>query len=170
MVKKLLTDLVQDGEMTMQMYFRTSKEFYDTALSYSEARNKHSENLSKLSCLILDKVLTREFFDNVIDLLSSECEVLTLNPDKHFDECTYLRCHLLQKKKELFSSNRPSKKWSEVCVCVHLRENNVPHSNTKKIVEHLFCLPGSNASIERVFSPMNYFWSEEKSRFHVDEI
>jgi hypothetical protein len=25
MVKKLLTDLVQDGEMTMQRYFRTSK-------------------------------------------------------------------------------------------------------------------------------------------------
>jgi hypothetical protein len=34
MVKKLLTDLVQDVEMTLQRYFRTSKEYYDTALSY----------------------------------------------------------------------------------------------------------------------------------------
>jgi hypothetical protein len=57
MVKTLLTDLVQDGEMTMQRYFRTSKEFYDTAFSYSEAWNKHNEDLSKFSCLVLDKML-----------------------------------------------------------------------------------------------------------------
>jgi hypothetical protein len=54
--------------------------------------------------------------------------------------------------------------------CVHLKENNVSHSNVEKVVEFLFCLPGSNASIERVFSRMNYVWSEEKSRFHVNTI
>jgi hypothetical protein len=71
MVKKLLTNLVQDGEMTMQRYFRTSKEFYNTALSHLEVWSKQNEDLSKLSCLLLDKVPTKENFDNVIDLLSS---------------------------------------------------------------------------------------------------
>jgi hypothetical protein len=71
MVKMLLIDLVQDGEMTIQRYFRTSKEFYDTALSYLEARNKHNEDLQKLNCLLLDQVPIRENYD-VIDLLSSE--------------------------------------------------------------------------------------------------
>jgi hypothetical protein len=41
--------------MTMQRYFRTSKEFYDTALPYLEARIKHNEDLQNLSCLLLDK-------------------------------------------------------------------------------------------------------------------
>jgi hypothetical protein len=53
-VKKLRTDLVQDGEMTMQIYFRAPKEFYDTALSYLEPWNKHSEDLLKLNCLRLE--------------------------------------------------------------------------------------------------------------------
>jgi hypothetical protein len=56
-VKKLPTYLAQDGEMTVQRYFRTSKEFYDTALSYLEAWNKQNEALSKLSCLPLDRCL-----------------------------------------------------------------------------------------------------------------
>jgi hypothetical protein len=50
---------------------------------------------------------------------------------------------------------------------VHLKENNVPHGNMK-VVQPLLGLPDSNASIERVFSHMNYISSEEKSRFHVD--
>jgi hypothetical protein len=70
-VKMLLTDLVHDGEMMMQRYFRTTKEFYDTALSYLEGWNKHNEDLHKLSCLLLDNVPKRENSD-VIDLLSSE--------------------------------------------------------------------------------------------------
>jgi hypothetical protein len=93
-VKKLLTDLVQDGEMAMPRYFRTLKEFYDAALSYLEAWNKHNEDLSKLSYLLLDKVPTRENFDLVIDLLSSKCDVLTVSRDELFDEYANLRCYL----------------------------------------------------------------------------
>jgi hypothetical protein len=51
---------------------------------------------------------------------------------------------------------------------VHLKENNVPHGNIKKVVELLLCLLGSNASIERVSTRMNYIWSDEKSRVHAD--
>jgi hypothetical protein len=40
----------------------------------------------------------------------------------------------------------------------------------KKVVELLLCLPGSNASIERVYSRISYIWSEDKSRFHVDTV
>jgi hypothetical protein len=53
---------------------------------------------------------------------------------------------------------------------VHLKENNEQHSKMKKVAELLLCLPGSNASTERVFTCMNYIWPEEKSRFHVDTI
>jgi hypothetical protein len=75
-VKRLLNDLLQGGEMTLQRYFRTSKDVYDTALSYLHAWNKHNEDLSTFNCLLYGKVSTRENVDNVIDLLSLECEVL----------------------------------------------------------------------------------------------
>jgi hypothetical protein len=67
-----------------------------------------------------------------------------------FDEDAYLRGYLSQKESEWFSSNSPSKKWSEVCV--HLKENNVLHGNMKKVVELLLWLPGSNTSSERMLS------------------
>jgi hypothetical protein len=53
---------------------------------------------------------------------------------------------------------------------VHLKENNKPHGNLKKVAELLLCLPGSNASTKGVFSHMNNIWPEKKSRFHVDAI
>jgi hypothetical protein len=165
---KLLTDPLHDGELTLLGYFRTSKEFCNTALYCFEAWNKHNEDLLKLSCLLLDKVPTRKYFDKVIDLQSSECEVLTVNPDEPFDDCTYLSGYLSQEESEWFSSNPPFKKWSEVCV--HLKENNISHGNMKKVIELLLCLPGSNAFNGRVFSRMNYIWSQEKSRFRVDTI
>jgi hypothetical protein len=103
-VKKLLTDLVQYSEMTMQSYSRTSKEFHDSALSYLEAWNKR-EDLSKFSCLLLDKVPTREYSDNVIDLLSSECEILTINPNELFDECTMYV--IIAKRKQIIQFQLP---------------------------------------------------------------
>jgi hypothetical protein len=58
--------------------------------------NKHSDDLPKLSRCLLDKVLTRENSDNVIDLLSSEYEVSMFNHDELFDEYTYLHGYLSQ--------------------------------------------------------------------------
>jgi hypothetical protein len=33
-------------------------------------------------------------FGNVTDLLSSECEVLTANPDQRVDRCTYVSSYI----------------------------------------------------------------------------
>jgi hypothetical protein len=90
---KFLTDVLQDVEMTIQRYFRTSKEFYDTALSYLEAWNKVKWGF----IVVEDKVPTEWNFENATDLLSSEFEVLTVNPDELSDEFI-LRGNLSQKR------------------------------------------------------------------------
>ena len=33
-----------------------------------------------------------------------------------------------------------------------------------KICEYLFCIPGHNANVERIFSPMEIQWSDERNR------
>jgi hypothetical protein len=48
----------------------------------------------RLTCLLLDEVPTSENFDHVIDLLSPECEVLTVNPGERRNEYTYFRGYL----------------------------------------------------------------------------
>jgi hypothetical protein len=59
MVKKLLTALVQDDEITMQKIFQNIRRlFYVKVLSYLQAWSKHNDNLYELSCLLSDKVST----------------------------------------------------------------------------------------------------------------
>jgi hypothetical protein len=53
-----------------------------------------------LSDLLLDKVPTRENFDNVTELMSSGYKILTINPDELFDECMYLHSYQLQREGE----------------------------------------------------------------------
>ena len=101
----------------------------------------------------MNAVPSREKFDTAIDLLSSECQVLTINRDELFDEFTYLRTYLSKKESEWFNST--AKKWCEVFL--HLKENNVLHVNKMKAVGLVMCLPaGSKAFVERIFSHMNY--------------
>lgn len=166
MVKEQLTNLVNDGNMTIESYFETSKEFYDTALSYLKAWNKNNEDLSNLSFFLLNQIPLRENFDMAIDLLSSECQILNINCDELFDEFTYLRTYLSGRDNEWFNSTALAKKWCEALL--HMKENNVPHANMKKVVSLVMCLPGSNAFVERVFSCMNYIWSDEKSQLKVE--
>lgn len=45
---------------------------------------------------------------------------------------------------------------------------NIDLKNIKKIVEFLLCIPGTNASVERVFSQMNCLWTDQKNRLNSD--
>ena len=63
-----------------------------------EARNKNNEDVSNLSFFLLNAVLSRENCYTAIDLLPSECQVLTINRDELFDEFTYLQTYLSKKK------------------------------------------------------------------------
>jgi hypothetical protein len=44
-------------------------------------------------------------------------------------------------------------RWSEVFL--HFSEEMVPYLQLQRLVEIFLCLPGSNASVEIVFSSMN---------------
>lgn len=39
-----------------------------------------------------------------------------------------------------------------------------------KICEYIFCIPGHNANVERVFSLMNIQWSDERNRMQMDTV
>ena len=39
-----------------------------------------------------------------------------------------------------------------------------------EIASLIMCLPGSNSSVERLFSAMNSIWTDEKSRMKVETV
>jgi len=44
---------------------------------------------------------------------------------------------------------------------------NIDLKNRKKIVDFLLCIPGTSASVERVFSQMNCLWTDQKNRLNI---
>jgi hypothetical protein len=42
--------------------------------------------------------------------------------------------------------------------------------NLKKIVEFFCCIPGTVANIERLFSRMNFLWTNENNRLSVETV
>ena len=53
------------------------------------------------------------------------------------------------------------KKW--VKVFRHFKHQNISVANIRKVIEYIFCLPGTLAFAERTFSMMKTIWSEERS-------
>jgi hypothetical protein len=149
--------------MTRQIYFRTSKEVYDIALSYLEAWNKRNEVLSKLICLVLDKAPTRWKFDNVIDLLPSEFEVLTVLTNVLMNTLIYVViCH---KKKANCSVPIPALRNGLKWVCIW--KQIMCHMATWGRLLNFYC------ACLAVMHPLGecfsiWITSGLKSQFHVD--
>jgi hypothetical protein len=52
----------------------------------------------------------------------------------------------------------------------HFSEKMVPYLQLQGLVEISLCLPGSNASVERVFSAMNMIWTSQRSRLCLQTV
>lgn len=72
--------------------------------------------------------------------------------------------NIFQEKFDEWTKNSTSlkQKWLQV-----FKEKNVGISNLAAVVEFVFCLPGSNASIERVFSLITSTWTEVRNQMDV---
>ena len=74
-----------------------------------------------------------------------------------------------EKIAEWNSSKLPSaQRWVEVFSQLKCRD--VSQQHLIKLIEYIFCLPGTNASTERVFSQMNNIWTEEKTQLKVSTL
>jgi hypothetical protein len=52
----------------------------------------------------------------------------------------------------------------------HFNKNHIPSSDVLALAEILFCLPGTNAATERVFSLMNSTWTSDETQLRMDTL
>ena len=50
------------------------------------------------------------------------------------------------------------------------KDKDIPISNFQELVEFVFCLPGTSAPVERIFSIMKNMWSDDRSSMHEKEL
>ncbi|XP_060847841.1 uncharacterized protein LOC132927347 [Rhopalosiphum padi] len=89
--------------------------------------------------------------------------------DKLFDEYNHV-AHVIQVKiiEWKHCSKKVTEKWCDVFKI--LEKNQISFNNFSAIIEYSLAIPGTNASVERIFSLTNVLWTDEKNRFNVETI
>lgn len=89
------------------------------------------------------------------------CRNKVINLDELFDEVVVI--------KPFWSENYEM--WKNICseeklvkLFNYLNKKSIFLPNIFKIIEWIFCLPGTSAPVERIFSTMNNIWSEERCK------
>lgn len=82
----------------------------------------------------------------------------------------YIKNYCLSEKINQWNSDKVStvNRWVEIFN--HLKAENCDYKEIATIAEYILCLPGSAASVERVFSEMNKTWTDEKTRLKIETL
>lgn len=84
-----------------------------------------------------------------------------------FDEFTLILNYVTSQKISEWNHLKVHTETRWVEVFKHFRANNLKHENFSLLIEYILCLPGTNASVERIFSLMNKLWTSEKNSLQV---
>jgi hypothetical protein len=169
--KTLFDQLKNEGCITEIQYRKYKNLFYSTCLKYIDQWVRPTlSQFNGISWITLKNIQEHFNWDNMIrsiSLIKSILPDLDLDETKLFDEMTLL-------KKNLMNYTPPTNKkleymWVDVLKIESVVEN-VDFSNLKKIVEFFMCIPGTNASVERVFLHMNCLWTDEKNRLKTKTV
>lgn len=141
------------------------KQFYSNCVTYLQ---NWSINLSKLKLFGWIN-LTKQIWIWTEILILSSCEAFkdyigpVLNQD---DEVNVVRINVTEDKIADWSSRTISAedRWLELFQIEKVLKN------VKILCEFVFCLPGTSASLERLFSNINNYWSPEKSQLKVSTL
>ncbi|CAI6359364.1 unnamed protein product [Macrosiphum euphorbiae] len=92
-----------------------------------------------------------------------------VNEDEYFDELMAF-INIFQDKFDDWTKNVISVEQKSVHIFNIFKEKYVNVSNLAMVVEFAFCFPGSNASIERVFSLMTTTWTDVRNQMDTKTI
>lgn len=168
-VRECLSKLNNDGQSNMEDFKTQVQLFYSNCVSYL---NNWSSNLKELK-LFEWAGLRRQFNWNDV---SQSVETFranlgeVLNEDQLFDEVGILINFLSVEKINKWNSEDKNSedRWVEMFKC--LDADSAKLNNLKKLCEFVFCLPGTSAAVERLFSIINNYWSSEKSQMSVSTV
>lgn len=110
---------------------------------------------------------------DVENTMSEMTEKGHFNIDKSnalFDQTNYVRTYVSSDKINEWSQKQTSSDQRWVEIMQHFKTHHIAHNEIASIVSYIYCLPGTSATVERIFSLMNNIWSQEKSRLAVPTI
>ena len=163
-VKQLLSVVKASGCITDDDFWQIAQSFYQTALEYFGMWEISYAPFRLFSWVCLRGPLSWGMVEKSLEEL-----IKMLMPTGHgiddnalFDEVTCVCSFVTQEKVAEWNENNVAvdSRWMQIFNSLQERDIILP--NLKMILQFLLAIPGTNAPVERVFSLMNSYWSDEE--------
>lgn len=145
--------------------------FYSNCVSYLK---NWSTNLNELRLFGWINLRNQVSWNQILCSCAAFKDYLgsTLNEDELFDEVSLLQAKLSEDKIAEWNSKNiaTEDRWVEVFKWNQGSGSSEDFKNCKILCQFIICLPGTSASIERLFSKINNYWSAEKSQMKISTL
>lgn len=165
--RNILLKLRKSGLVDEENVKTTAAEFYKTCKEYLEQWCQFNAELEMFEWANLTTVPMWEQIQSVMDMLIENGFLGSSQDTEVFDEFSVISKYITAEKVSEWNAGNIAAQNRWVEVFKHFQSNNLKYTNFCIIIQYIFCLPGSNASVERVFSHMNKIWSSEKTQLGV---
>jgi ribosomal protein L20 len=167
--KELLCTLKENYDVQEQKFFSSVDNFYNSSIQYLVRDRRNSfDKVSKFRWINLQTEIASS------DLQESAQIINAIVKDSiNFDERTLLNKVIQNQKVACGSSSEKvpdtiEEKWQAICKV--FQKTEILCTNISKVVEFAMSLPGTSASVERVFSVTGNIWSAERGRLLVSTV
>lgn len=140
----------------------------ETCIEYIEKWSIHFKDVMIFAWCALDQQPEWKFIEASAKFISAKQRFDIESCDTElFDQFTYLKKYVSENKIHSWEENNVTfdQRWVECFQ--NLAKNNIPFNHISKIVAYILSLPGTSASVERLFSIINDVWSTEKTRLDI---
>lgn len=104
------------------------------------------------------------------DISNASSFDLRQNSSKVFEQYGYIKIYCSEEKIAEWNHKKKISEDRWVEVFQHMQSQQVPFTEFSQIVEFILCLPGTSASVERVFSSIKNTWKTESSQLKMETL
>ncbi|KAL4108051.1 hypothetical protein QTP88_018308 [Uroleucon formosanum] len=169
-VRTLIRQLEYDGLVQESDIQTVIESFYSTSEQYLTSWTSHFEELEIMECITLKKVPNWSEIEKVAEFISNKGFFNPNNDTALFDQFMLTLQYVTQEKIDEWNLEKKSTDQRWVCIFKYFKEKDIQCDKMIIIVEYVLCLPGSNASTERVFSHISKIWTKEKTQLNVSTL
>lgn len=170
-VKAELKQLEEEDLITSDSFMNTVSNFYATAIDYIKEWSLEQFSICmKMEWVSLRTSLPWEKISQCAEEIKVMFPGIDLQEESLFDDYCHVKLYATENK--VMEWNRANCKvadrWKEMFA--HFKKEHIHYSDMESLVSFCLTLPGSNASVERVFSQMNSLWTSERNSLHLDTV
>lgn len=145
--------------------------FLAECIDYIQKWTVHFEHLKIFAWSALERIPDWESIQTSAKFIASKHRFnIESNDTELFDQTTFLKRYVIAEKIQSWKENKTATDQRWVEIFQYFAKNHIPHQHILTIVSYILCLPGTSATVERIFSLIKDIWSDDKSQLQIETL